>query len=360
MRSQKAAWFASVRITHHPAHIPKGATRCDIMDKLTYIVKRLILAAISLLLITLVVFAVIQLPPGDYVDTLVTKMITEGETVTPENIAALKEMYGMNQPFMVQYLSWLKGILTGNWGTSFYYSQNVLVKISETLGTTILLSLGTLLFTYALSIPIAIYSAKHQYTFGDYLFTFIGFIGLAVPNFLLAILLMYASFKWTGKPLMGLPDFGITSPAAFWAWVKSLIIPVLVIGTSGTCSLIRSVRAQMLDEQQQPYVLATRAKGVSEATLTYKYEMRQVLNPIVSSLGSMLSGIFNGSTITAIVLMLPTLGPVLLKALQTQDIYLSGGILLISAALVVLGNLVSDLLLAVLDPRIKLTERSAS
>lgn len=326
------------------------------LEKLKYIGKRLLMAAVTMLLITFVVFVVIQLPPGDYVDTLVAKMISEGEHVSESQIVGLREMYGLHRPFVLQYGSWLKGIVTGNWGSSFYYNQNVLVKIGETLGSTIILSLGTMLFTYLLSIPIAIYSAKHQYTIGDYIFTFIGFIGLAVPNFLMAILLMYLSYRITGTPVMGLPGEGAT----VGMWVKSLIIPVIVIGTGGTCSLIRTIRAQMLDEQQQPYVLAVRAKGVSERVITYKYEMRAVLNPIVSGLGNMLSGIFNGSTITAIVLMLPTLGPVLLKALQVQDIYLSGGILLISAALVVIGNLISDLLLAVLDPRIKLAERSAA
>ncbi len=322
------------------------------MDKLKFIGKRLLLAAITMLMITFVVYAVIQLPPGDYVDSLVANMVAEGERVTEEDVVRLREMYGLNKPFIVQYLNWLKGIVTGNWGTSFHYNEGVWAVINKTLGTTIVLSLLTMVFTYILSIPIAIYSAKHQYTFGDYLFTFIGFVGMAVPNFLLAILLMYLSYKMTGKPIMGLPEAG----APLGEWVKSMIIPVLVIGTSGTCSLIRSVRAQMLDEQEQPYVLATRAKGVSEATLTYKYAMRAILNPIVSGLGNMLSSIFNGSTITAIVLMLPTLGPVLLKALQTQDIYLSGGILLISASLVVIGNLLSDLLLALLDPRIQLLE----
>lgn len=322
------------------------------MDKLKYIGKRLLLAAITMLMITFVVYAVIQLPPGDYVDSLVANMIAEGERVTEDDVARLREMYGLNQPFIVQYFNWLKGIVTGNWGISFHYNEGVLAVISKTLTTTIVLSVITMVFTYLLSIPIAIYSAKHQYTFGDYLFTFIGFIGMAVPNFLLAILLMYASYKMTGKPIMGLPQAG----APLIEWVKSMIIPVLVIGTSGTCSLIRSVRAQMLDEQEKPYMLATRAKGVSEGTLTYKYAMRAILNPIVSGLGNMISSIFNGSTITAIVLMLPTLGPVLLKALQTQDIYLSGGILLISAVLVVIGNLLSDLLLALLDPRIQLLE----
>ncbi len=329
------------------------------MGKGKYVIKRLGLAAITLLLITFVVFFVIQLPPGDYVDTLVAKMISEGERVTPQEINSLKEMYGVNRPFLIQYASWLGGVLTGRWGTSFYYNQDILVKIGETIGITLTLSICTMLFTYFISIPIAIYSAKHQYKIGDYLFTFIGFIGMAVPNFLFAILLMYGSFKLLGDPLMGLPNHGITSFATFWEWAKRMLIPILVIGTSGTCGLIRTVRAQMLDEQSQPYVLALRAKGVSEKAITFKYQMRAVLNPIVSGLGGMISGIFNGSTITAIVLMLPTLGPVLLKALQTQDIYLSGGILLISAILVVVGNLISDLLLAVLDPRIKLLEEKS-
>ena len=329
------------------------------MDKGKYIIKRLILAFFTLLMITFVVFAVIQLPPGDFVDNMVTNMVAEGETVTQADVANLKAMYGTDQPFLVQYGDWLQGIVTGDWGVSFYYKQSVLVKIGETLGTTLMLSLVTLLMTYAISIPIAIYSAKHQYALSDYIFTFIGFLGMAIPNFLMAIVLMFLSYKWFGKPIMGLyPEGGITDWPSFLNFLSRLVIPVIVISTSGTCGLIRSIRAQMLDEQERPYVLCTRAKGVSENTITYKYEMRAVLNPIVSGLGGMISGIFNGSTITAIVLMLPTQGPVLLKALQTQDVYLSGGILLIAAVLVVIGTLISDLLLAVLDPRIKYLEES--
>lgn len=329
------------------------------MDKLKYVIKRLILAFFTLLMITFVVFFVIQLPPGDFVDNMVTNMIAEGETVTQADIVNLKAMYKMDQPFVVQYFDWLKGIVTGDWGTSFYYKQSVLVKIGETIGATLFLSLITLVVTYVISIPIAIHSAKHQYKFSDYLFTFIGFIGMAVPHFLLAIVLMYLSYKWTGKPIMGLfPEGGITSWATFLEFLKRLIIPVIVISTSGTCGLIRSIRAQLLDEQEKPYILCTRAKGVSERKITYKYELRAVLNPIVSGLGGMISGIFNGSTITAIVLMLPTQGPILLKALQSQDVYLSGGILMISASLVVFGTLLSDLLLTLLDPRIKYLEES--
>jgi peptide/nickel transport system permease protein len=329
------------------------------MDKWRYIAKRLMLAFFTLLMITFVVFFVIQLPPGDFVDSLVTDMIAQGETVTEADIANLRTMYKVDRPFIVQYADWLGGIVTGDWGTSFYYNQTVLVKIGETLGATLMISVITLIITYLIAIPIAIYSAKHQYSIGDYVFTLFGFVGMAVPHFLLAILLMYLSYKWTGKPIMGLfPEGGITSWATFLDFLKRLIIPTIVISMSGACGLIRSVRAQMLDEQEKPYVLCARAKGVSEKTITYKYEMRAVVNPIVSGLGGMISGIFNGSTITAIVLMLPTQGPILLKALQSQDVYLSGGILLISATLVVFGTLISDLLLAVLDPRIKFLEES--
>ena len=323
-----------------------------------FILKRLLLATMTIWLITFVVFVIIQLPPGDFVDTMVTNMIAEGETVTEADIFHMKEMYGLNRPLLGQYFHWLGGILTGDWGISFNYDQKVLTVIGEVIGNTILLSFSTLVFTYVVSIPIAIYAAKHQYSLGDYIFTFIGFIGMAIPNFLFAIVLMFLSYKWTGTPIMGFADGAITSWASLLEFVKSLIIPIIVIGTASTCGLIRSVRAQMLDEQEKPYVLCTRAKGVSEKTITYKYAMRSVLYPIAAELGPMISAIFTGSTITAIVLMLPTQGPILLKALKSQDIYLSGGILLISAILVVLGTLLSDILLAFLDPRIKHLEES--
>lgn len=323
-----------------------------------FIMNRLLMAVVTLFLISFVVFIVIQLPPGDFVDSLVTNMIAEGEQVTEADVQLLKENYGLNRPIYVQYADWLLGILSGDWGTSFYYNQGVLKQISLTLGNTIILSFCTMFFTYLVSIPIAIYAAKHQYSIGDYLFTLFGFVGMAIPSFLFAILLMYASYKWFGKPIMGFPDVPVTNFSTFIEFVKSLAIPIIVIGMGGTCSLIRSVRAQMLDEQERPYVLATRAKGVSEQVITYKYAMRSVLNPIVAGLGPMISKIFTGSTIVAIVLMLPTNGPVLLKALQSQDIMLSGGILLISATLVVLGTLLSDILLVLLDPRIKQMEES--
>ncbi len=329
------------------------------MEKTIFVIKRLLMACVTLILISFVVFFIIQLPPGDYVDTLVTKMVAEGERVTDAEVATLRQMYGVDRPFIVQYFSWITGVLTGDWGTSFNYNKGVLKIIGEYIGPTMILSIATLIFQYVVSIPIGIYAAKHQYSVGDYLLTFLGFIGMAIPNFLFAILLMFFSYKLTGNAIMGMfPEGGIVDFASFLEFLKRLIIPILVIGLGGTCSGIRSTRALMLDEQTRPYVLCTRAKGVSEVALTWKYEVRAILNPTVSGLGGIISSIFNGSTITAIVLLLPTLGPVLLQALKTQDVYLSGGILFISAILVVLGTLLSDLLLAVLDPRIDYTEAS--
>ena len=331
----------------------------EFMDKLKFIAKRLLLAVITMFLISFVVFFVIQLPPGDFVDTLVTNMIAEGEKVSEAEIAALRELYGVDRPFLEQYFDWLGGILTGDWGTSFNFNENVLSIILEYLGPTMMLSIVTLIVQYVVSIPIGIYAAKHQYSVGDYALTLMGFIGMAIPHFLFAILLMYISYQLTGTAVMGLfPEGGIVDFASFLDFLKRLIIPIIVIGLGGTCSSIRSTRALMLDEQTRPYVLCTRAKGVKESTLTWKYELRAILNPTVSGLGGIIAGIFNGSTITAIVLLLPTLGPILLQALKTQDVYLSGGILLISATLVVIGTLISDLLLAVLDPRIQYIEET--
>ena len=219
------------------------------------------MAMFTILIITFVVFFIIQLPPGDFVDSLVTNMVAQGEVVNQADIDNLRVIYGLNKPFMVQYFDWLSNLVRGDWGTSFYFNKGVLSIIGETLGNTLMLSLITMIFTYVVSIPIAIYSAKNQYSILDYLFTIVGFIGMAIPNFLFAIILMYISFRWFGKPLMGLfPDGGITSFSSFLDFLSRLIIPTIVIGMGGTCGLIRSVRAQMLDEQQQPYVFMHKGK----------------------------------------------------------------------------------------------------
>lgn len=330
-----------------------------------YILKRFGLMIPTVLLISLVVFIVIQLPPGDFISSYMAQMMESGEDVNEEIIAALREAYGLDQPFLGQYYKWISGIvLRADFGYSFTYLKPVVTVIKQRMGVTILISVVSLLFTYFVSIPIGIYSAVRQYTIGDYIFMILGFLGMATPNFLLAIILMYLSYRWTGNPLLGLftDDMiinGITF-GNFGELLRRMVIPVIVIGTSSTCGVIRVVRAQMLDELGKKYTLTARAKGLSERKITYKYCVRAAMNPTISSLAWILSGIFTGSTIAAIVLNLPMQGPILLEALMFQDMYLAGGFLLIMALLVVSGMLLSDLMLAWLDPRIRLTKETST
>jgi peptide/nickel transport system permease protein len=329
---------------------------------LKYIGKRLLIMIPTVCIISLACFFIIQLPPGDFISSYITTMQSEGEVITQQVIAQLRSEYGLDKPWYVQYILWMKGIvLHGNWGYSFEYQRPVIAIINDRMGLTIALSLVTMLFTYLVSIPIGIYSAVHQYSAGDYIFSGIGFLGMATPNFLLAIILMYLSFKWTGDPLIGLfsdemlqNGFRVAYTGEF---LRRMIIPVIVIGTAGTCGVIRTVRSQMLDELVKQYTLTARAKGVTERRITYKYCVRAALNPVVSGLATSLSSIFTGSTISAIVMNLPVQGPILYKALKSQDMYLAGSILFIMAFLVCLGTLFSDILLAWLDPRIRFSER---
>lgn len=330
---------------------------------LKYILKRILVFIPTVLLISIAIFFIIQLPEGDYVTSYVSRMSAEGEVFTANDIAALRAQYGLDSPWYMQYLQWMKNIVTkGDFGYSFAYSRPVWSVIMDRLPLTIIVSLTIMLFTYLVSIPIGIYSALHQYSVGDYIATAIGFLGMATPNFLLAILLMYASFQWTGDPLIGLFSTEMLQNGIhlynFPQFLKHMIIPTIVIGTSGTCGVIRTVRAQMLDESMKQYTLTARAKGVSERTITYKYCLRAALNPVVSGLAGSLSSIFSGSTISAIVMNLAIQGPVLYDALKTQDMYLAGTILLVQAILVVIGTLLSDIVLAWLDPRIRFAERS--
>ncbi len=330
---------------------------------LKYIGKRILIMIPTVFIISMVVFFIIQLPPGDFVSSYITTMQSEGEIVTAEIAAQLRAQYGMDQSWIVQYAKWMKNILLhGDFGYSFEYERPVIDIINSRMGLTIAISLITMLFTYLVSLPIGIYSAIKQYSIGDYIFSAIGFLGLATPNFLLAIVLMYLSFKMTGDPLIGLFSDDMLSNGFSFAYtgefLKRLVIPVIVIGTAGTCSVIRTVRGQMLDELVKQYTLTARAKGVSERVITYKYCVRAAINPVVSGLSTSLSSIFTGSTISAIVMNLPIQGPVLYKALLSQDMYLAGSILLIMAILVVLGTLLSDIVLAWLDPRIRFGSRS--
>lgn len=303
-----------------------------------------------------------QLPEGDYVSSYVARMQAEGEVFTQQDIDTLRAQYGLDKPWPIRYLQWVWGIISrGDFGYSFAYARPVWSVIMDRLGLTITVSLTIMLFTYLVSIPIGIYSSLHQYSVGDYLFTAIGFLGMATPNFLLAIILMYLSFKWTGDPLLGLFSQDMLQNGIhlynLGTFLKRMVIPTIVIGTAGTCGVIRTVRAQMLDEQSKQYALTARAKGVSEATITYKYCLRAALNPVVSGLAGSLSSIFSGSTISAIVMNLSIQGPVLYEALKTQDTYLAGTILMVQAILVVIGTLLSDIVLAWLDPRIRYEKR---
>lgn len=330
-----------------------------------YILRRILILIPILLFISVIVFFVIQLPPGDFLTSYVARMEQSGEFIDKSVVDQLRMDYGLDQPWYVQYGKWVYGIITrGDFGYSFLYNQPVMKIIGERMGLTITISLITLLFTYLVSIPIGIYSAVKQYSIGDYAFSIIGFLGMATPNFLFAIILMFLSYKYFGDPMMGIMSKHFIgapmSVAKFIDTLKHMVIPVVVIGTSGTCGVIRIMRAQMLDEIAQQYVLTAQSKGLTQKRILYKYCIRAALNPIVSTIGWTLTGIFTGSTITAIVLNLPTQGPIMYKALMNQDMYLAGTWLLFMAVLTVMGTLISDILLAWLDPRIRYERKGAA
>ncbi len=325
---------------------------------LPYIIRRLLYMVPTLFGMSLISFMIIQLPPGDYLSSLVANMTDSGQTVDPAQIERLKSIYGLGQPFYVQYGKWMWGILTrGDFGWSFEWNQPVAGLIWARMGSTLAISVLSLLFVWAVALPIGIYSAVRRHSIGDHVFTLLGFIGLAVPNFILALGLMYAAYKWFGISVGGLlsPEF----EDAAWSWAKvtdllaHLWIPVVIIGASGTAALIRILRANLTDELHKPYVITARAKGLPERTLILRYPLRIALNPFVSAIGWVLPHLVSGVTIIAIVLNLPTAGPLLFKALVSQDMYLAGSFILLLSALTLIGMLVSDLLLAVLDPRIR-------
>ncbi|MEZ4861678.1 MAG: ABC transporter permease [Caldilineaceae bacterium] len=325
---------------------------------LQFILRRLAFLIPTLFAISLVMFVIIQLPPGDYLTTLVAAMASQGEDVDPAALAALKERYGLGQPVYVQYWKWISGILVrGDFGRSFAWNMPVSDLIWERLTLTFVLSLSTLLFVWLVSFPVGVYSAVKQYSPGDYVATFFGFIGVATPNFLLALVLMYIAFKYFNQSVGGL--FSPEYQEAPWNWDKivdllsHLWIPIIIIGTDGTAGLIRIMRANLLDELRKPYVVTARAKGLPEWKLLLKYPVRVALNPFISTVGWVLPGLVSGSAIVSIVLSLPTTGPLLLRALMSQDMYLAGSFLLMLSILTVVGTLLSDILLAWLDPRIR-------
>ena len=323
---------------------------------LNYILRRLLHMVLVLIAISIVTFIIIQLPPGDYLTTVMAAMAEEGV----ENQAlldALRVRYGLDQPIYVQYWRWATGMLRGDFGWSFEWNQPVSGLIWSRLGLTLLISVCSLLFIWAVAFPIGIYSAVRQYSPGDYLAQIIGYAGLATPNFLLALGLMWISFDYFGWSVGGLisPEFqgDPWSAAKVVDLLQHLWIPIVVVGTAGTAGLIRIMRANLLDELRKPYVETARSKGLRRRTVLLKYPVRLALNPFVSTVGWVLPGLISGEAIVGVVLNLPTTGPLLLRALRSQDMYLAGSFIMMLSVLTVLGTLLSDILLAWLDPRIR-------
>lgn len=325
---------------------------------LSYIVRRLLLMIPTLIAISIIVFVIIQLPPGDYLESHIAELRSQGESVDQRRIDFLREEYGLDKPMYQQYLVWVTGLLRGDLGYSFEYELPVSDVVGDRMFLTVIVSLVTILFTWAVAFPIGVYSATHQYSWGDYGLTFLGFIGLATPNFLLALVMLYLANVYFGTSIGGLMDPSYIDQPWSLAKVMSVLehlwIPVVVIGTSGTAGMIRRLRANLLDELQKQYVTTGRAKGLPEGRLIRKYPLRMALNFFIADIGTILPSIISGAEIVAVVLSLPTTGPMLLSSLQSQDMYLAGSFLMFLALLTVIGVLVSDLLLAILDPRIRL------
>nr|WP_203433777.1 ABC transporter permease [Jiangella asiatica] len=327
-----------------------------------FVIRRVLYMIPTLIAVSIVTFLVIQAPPGDYLTTVVARLEAEGQYVDRGQLDALRERYGLDESVWVQYWRWITGIvLHGDFGQSLVYSAPVSDVIQERLGLTILLSVTTLAFVWAVAIPIGMYSAVRRYSVGDYAATFVGFIGLAIPNFLIALILLYVSYRYLGQSVGGLfsPEF----VDARWNLGKvldllaHLWIPVVIIGTAGTAGMIRVVRANLLDELNRPYVVTARAKGLPERRLLIKYPSRIAASPIVSTVGWLLPSLISAEIIVSVVLSLPTTGPVMLRALESQDMYLAGSFLLVLSVLTVVGTLISDILLARLDPRIRYGRR---
>jgi peptide/nickel transport system permease protein len=321
-------------------------------------IRRLVIMCMTLVVVSALVFIVIQLPPGDYLTTYIAELESQGEAVNLEKIEFLRRQYGLDLPLYQQYLVWISGWVEGDLGYSFEYSLPVTEVVGDRLYLSMVLNFTTVIFVYLVAFPIGVYSATHQYSWGDHGLTFLGLLGLATPNFLLALVLLYLANIYFGTSIGGLMDPEFIDQPWTWAKVQSILehlwVPVVVIGTAGTAGMIRRLRANLLDEMQKQYVVTGRAKGLSELRLLVKYPLRMSLNPFIADIGSLLPQIVSGSVIVSAVMSLPTTGPMLLSALQSQDTYLAGSFLMFLASLTVVGMFVSDLLLAVLDPRIRL------
>jgi len=326
---------------------------------LRFFVHRLVYMVATLAAVSVVAFVLIQLPPGDYADAYANKRQQAGAPVTQEELTAIRVRLGLDRPWYVQYGSWVSAIvLKGDMGYSWEWRRPVVDVIAERLPLTLILAFSTLFFMYAVAMPIGIYSAVRQYSFSDHAFSAVGYIGLATPNFLLALILMYLGQKWFGQSVGGLfsPEF----QDAPWSWARvkdlggHLWVPVIVLGSAGTAYLIRTMRAAVLDELNKMYVMAARAGGLSPMHLLLKYPVRMALNPILATLGWRLTYVISGAPIVGVVMSLPDTGPLFLHALLNQDMYLAGAMILVYCALTIIGTFVSDLLLVALDPRIRM------
>lgn len=325
---------------------------------LRYIIERLLIMVPTLAIISFLVFAIIQAPPGDYLETMIAELQSQGEEVAKDKIDFLRKTYGLDEPFVVQYGRWAWGLLHGDMGYSFENNQAVSEIVGDRLSLTVIVSAASILFVWLVSFPIAVYSATRQYSIGDYVATTLGYIGLATPSFLIALILLYFANVWFGTSIGGLMDPQYLGQPWSWDKFKSVLshlwIPVLVIGLPSTAGMIRRLRANLLDELNKQYVITGRAKGLPPGRLLVKYPLRLSLNPFIADIGSLLPELISGSVIVSVVMSLPITGPMLLDALRSQDMFLAGSFLMFMALLTVIGVFISDILLALLDPRIRL------
>jgi len=324
---------------------------------LAYIIRRLVFAMATTVAISVISFVIIQLPPGDFVDAYIAATSSTGGQVSLAEAEALRIQFGLDQPMYIQYFSWVSGVVQGNFGFSVEWRRPVSEVIGDRLWMTVIISIFAIILSWGLALPIGIYSAVRQYSFGDYTFTFIGFFGLAIPNFLLALVILYFSFVLFGANVGGLfsPEYQL----APWTWgkvwdlAKHLPLPGLILALAGTAQLIRIMRANLLDELHKPYVTTARAKGMRERQVILKYPVRAALNPFASTIGYLFPFVVSGSIIISVVLSLPTVGPLLLRSLVAQDMHLAGTIVLMLGVLTVIGTLISDLVLMWVDPRLR-------
>ena len=325
---------------------------------LAYIARRIALMVPTLFICSALIFTIIELPPGDFFESYVAELQAQGESADKAEIEYLKKEFGFDKHPVERYFIWVGGLLRGDMGYSFEHQMPVNKVVGDRLFFTVLVSFVTIIFTWLIAFPIGIYSATHQYSWSDYGLTLLGLLGIATPNFLLALVLMYLSSVVFGTTIGGLMAKEFVNQPMSWAKMASIFehiwIPVIVIGTAGTAGMIRTLRANLLDELQKQYYVTAKAKGLSPGKALVKYPLRMALNFFIADIGSILPQIVSGAEIVAIVLSLETTGPLLIKALQAQDMYLAGSFLMFLALLTVIGVLISDILLAILDPRIRL------